>query len=232
MPINSQDIFEFIVYYVILAFGDFSLYHISNFIHDVTIKKDTRVSKVDPLPVQEWIFGNSISYTFIYLIYTKKTGYVYFSFSEYNIYYTIISPILYLLFQDFIFYFMHRLAHIPILYKNIHYIHHKFRFPTSWVGRISHSIDSNLENIAFTVPALVFPIHLYLWQFCLILSFFWGNLLHDSTNKISIPYLNDNSDHCLHHYYGQQNYNFAYYFNHLDKLFGTYKKSVKISSSS
>ena len=33
---------EFLLYYFILALGDFSLYHMSNFIHDVTIKKDTR----------------------------------------------------------------------------------------------------------------------------------------------------------------------------------------------
>jgi len=224
MQIEMYYLSEFLLYYFILALGDFSLYHMSNFIHDVTIKKDTRVSKIDPLPLQEWIFGNSVSYTFIYLIYTKKTGYLYFSTNEYNIFYTVISPILYLLLQDFIFYFMHRLVHTPMMYKKIHYIHHKFRYPTSWAGRISNVIDSNLENIAFTFPALVLPINIYLWQMCLVFSSFWGNFLHDSTNKISIPYLNDNTDHCLHHYYGEQNCNFAYYFNHCDKIFGTYKK--------
>lgn len=224
MQFEIYYLFEFLFYYFILAIGDFSLYHVSNFIHDISIKKNTRVSKFEPLPLQEWVFGNSVSYTFIYLIYTKKTGYLYFSINEYNIFYTVISPILYLLLQDFIFYFMHRLVHTPMMYKKIHYIHHKFRYPTSWAGRISNVIDSNLENIAFTFPALVLPINIYLWQMCLVFSSFWGNFLHDSTNKISIPYLNDNTDHCLHHYYGEQNCNFAYYFNHCDKFFGTYKK--------
>ena len=41
--------------------------------------------------------------------------------------------------------------------------------------------------------------------------------------SISLKYINDNTDHCLHHYYGEKNYNFSYYFNHWDKLFGTYR---------
>ena len=224
MPFNPYYLFEFPIYYFIFAIGDFSLYHVSNFIHDVTIKKNARVSNVTPIPLQEWVLGNSVSYTFIYLIYTEKIGHLYFYLNEYDIVYTAISPVLYFLLQDFMFYIMHRIAHIPFLYKNIHCIHHKYRYPTSWAGRISHVIDSNLENIAFIFPALILPINIYLWGFCLIFSFIWGNFLHDSTNKINISYLNDNIDHCLHHYYGQKNCNFSYYFNHWDKLFGTYKK--------
>ena len=55
--------------------------------------------------------------------------------------------------------------------------------------------------------------------------FIWGNYLHDSTNRDSLYLLNDNSDHCLHHYYGENNYNFAYYFNYWDIIFRTYKKT-------
>ena len=215
-------IFEFIFYYSIFALGDFSIYHTSNFIHDNAIKKKTYTNTVTPLQLKDWVVGNSISYTMIYLIYTQKIGYL--EFHTCNITNTFIAPILYLLSQDFLFFVMHRLAHTSLLYKNFHYVHHTFRKPSSWAGRFSHIIDSNLENIAFTFPALIIPINVYLWWTCLIFSFIWGNFLHDSTNKINIKYLNDNTDHCLHHYYGKKNYNFSYYFNHCDKFFGTYRK--------
>ena len=117
MQIEIYYLFEFLSYYLILALSDFSLYHVSNFIYDISIKKDTRVSKIDPLPLQEWIFGNSVSYTFIYLIYTEKTGKLYFSFNKYNIFYTAISPILYFILKYFIFYIMHRIVHIPVFIK-------------------------------------------------------------------------------------------------------------------
>ena len=67
-----------------MALGDFSLYHITNFIHDISFKKDTKVSNLTPLPLQEWIVGNSVSYSFIYLVYTEKIGYLYFSFTVIN----------------------------------------------------------------------------------------------------------------------------------------------------
>ena len=228
---NIYYLFEFIFYYSIFAIGDFSIYHTSNLIYDISLKKNSKISKITPVPLKEWVIGNSISYTMIYLVYTQKIGHL--SFADFNFSNSILAPTLYLLSQDFIFFVMHRLAHTPFLYKRFHYVHHKFRYPTSWAGRFSHIVDSNLENIAFTFPAFFIPINVYLWWCCLIFSFIWGNFLHDSTNKISIKYINDNSDHCLHHYYGQKNYNFSYYFNHCDKFFGTYKKlTIKCNDDS
>ena len=218
-------IVEFISYYTLFALGDYSIYHISNIANDILIKKKLQRTNIVITPTfWEWSTGNSISYIFIYLIYTQKIGLLYFNFNQYNIIYTYISPIPFFLLQDFMFYVMHRAAHIPFLYKRIHYIHHKYRTPTSWNGRISHYVDSNIENIAFTLPALIIPIYSHIWMICLIFTFLWGNFLHDSTNKIRLRYFNDSTDHCLHHYYGEKNCNFSYYFNHWDKFFGTYKR--------
>jgi lathosterol oxidase len=221
---NFYTFFEFLFFYLLFTFGDYSLYITTNKLHDLIINKKIRTSLVEIPSIVEWSIGNSISYIFIYMIYTNKIGVLYYDINKYNSIYTFISPSLYLLTQDFIFYVMHRTVHTPFLYKNIHYTHHKFRYPTSWVGRISHWLDSNIENVAFTLPAMFIPINLYIWKACLILTMFWGNFIHDNTNKVSIKYINDNTDHCLHHYYGEKNCNYSYYFNHWDKFFGTYKK--------
>lgn len=216
---------EFIYYFMLLSTGDYSLYFLSNMAYEKINKIDS-IKNADILDFYDWVIGNAISYVFIYLIYTQKIGYLYVNLSEYTIIYTVISPFAYLFLQDFMFYILHRIAHIPFLYKWIHYVHHKQRPPTTWSGRISHHIDSNMENIAFTLPAMIMPINQYIWMVCLIFTFIWGNYLHDSTNRDSLYLLNDNSDHCLHHYYGENNYNFAYFFNHWDIIFRTYKKHI------
>jgi len=219
-----NELIMFLLYYSLFTVGDYSLYFITNKLNDAIFRKNRRTTPVKIPNIIDWSVGNSLSYTFIYFIYTNKIGCLYLNIYERGGVYTTVSPFIYLLYQDFTFYMMHRLAHTPFLYKRFHYIHHAYRRPSSWSVRISHWIDSNLENIAFTLPALFLPINTYIWMICMIFTLIWGNFIHDSTNKISLYFANDNTDHCLHHSYGEINCNFAYYFNHWDKIFGTYKR--------
>ena len=224
MDYHIRELIIFIFYYLLFTFGDYSLYFITNNLNDIICRKNKRVTDIKIPRIVEWSIGNSVSYIFIYLIYTNKIGCVYLNTDDKDNFYTIMSPFLYFFYQDLLFYIMHRLVHVSFLYKRIHYIHHLYRRPSSWVGRISHWADSNLENIAFTFPALFLPIHVDIWMGCMLFTFIWGNFIHDGTNQISIPLLNDNVDHCLHHSYGEKNCNYGYYFNLWDKIFGTYKK--------
>ncbi len=212
---------EFLFYFIILSVNDYNLYFITNRLYE---KINNRASYTVDVDFKEWVLGNFLSYISIYLIYTQQIGKLYNNFDEQNNVYTFLSPIFYFLMQDFFFYVLHRIVHTPYLYKTIHYVHHKNRKPTSWAGRMSHHIDSNLENIAFTLPAVIMPINQYIWMTCLIFTFIWGNFLHDSKKKYKIKLINDNTDHCLHHYYGEKNYNFSYYFNHWDIIFNTHRE--------
>ena len=49
----------------------------------------------------DWTLGNSVSYVFIYLLYTKKIGYLYVNISDYSITYTLISPFVYFFYTRF-----------------------------------------------------------------------------------------------------------------------------------
>tara|TARA_R110002073_G_scaffold64380_3_gene161296 strand:+ start:4054 stop:4743 length:690 start_codon:yes stop_codon:yes gene_type:complete len=216
---------EFIYYFMLFATGDYFFYFWTNVLYEKYNRINVSNKDTDSVPdFSDWVLGNGVSYVFLYLIYTKQIGHLYANVSDYSITYTLISPIAYFFIQDFMFYVLHRTAHIPFLYQRIHYVHHKHRKPTSWSVRISHWIDSNVENIAFTLPVVVMPIHEYMWMSCLMFTLLWGNFLHDSKKRIQLYLLNDNSDHCVHHYYGEKNCNYSYYFNHWDKIFGTYKK--------
>ena len=215
---------DFCTHFLLFAIGDVCLYYFTNTLYNRLFPPKARRTQIELLSLREWIQGNTISYGLLYFVYSERIGLLYFNANDYGVVYTLVSPILYFYAQDALFYAMHRLAHIDILYKYIHFQHHKYRRPTTWVSRISNWVDSNLENIAFIAPALFIPMNIYVWFTCLIFTYLWANFLHDSSHKIVLTNLNDNTDHSLHHYYGKHNYNFGFYFNHCDKFFGTYKK--------
>ena len=213
----------FVLHFLIFALGDAALYYMTNTIYGFFLPPTGYWTQLQLLTPIEWIYGNIISYTLLHYIYSQQIGLLYFNIRKHNIIYTIISPILYFYLQDLLFYITHRLAHCNLLYRYIHYDHHMYKSPITWVSRLSHWVDSNLENVAFIIPALIIPMNIYIWFGCLIFTYAWATFLHDSRHKITLSYLNDNTDHALHHYYGKKSYNFAYYFNHWDKFFGTYK---------
>lgn len=214
---------SFILNLLIFSIGDITLYYITNNIYCYLLPPKKIHKKLQLLSLYDWLTGNMISYLLLHFIYTQQIGKVYHDINKYNLGYTTLSPIIYFIGQDTLFYTLHRTAHSDLLYKYIHYEHHKYRKPITWVSRLSHWVDSNLENISFIAPALFIPINIYIWAICLIFTYLWANFLHDSDNKISLYFFNDNTDHSLHHYYGKKNCNFAFYFNYLDKFFGTYK---------
>lgn len=180
----------------------------------------------DPLIMtkKHWFFGNLVSYTMLALLYMEIIGNTYFDINQYSIIYTISTIPINIIIMDTIFYFMHRLSHITFMYDNMHYFHHKFRPINSWVSRASHWIDSNLENIAFTVPFMLVPTYFPLMYIILIFTFIWGCYIHEDRLYLKNKYINDSYYHGLHHKYGRQNCNFSYYFTFWDRILGTIRE--------
>jgi len=56
--------------------------------------------------------------------------------------------------EDFGFYWIHRLLHVPYLYNRVHYLHHEYTAPFSLVGEIAHPIEF-LFN--FLLPLMAGP---------------------------------------------------------------------------
>ena len=49
--------------------------------------------------------------------------------------------------EDFMSYWAHRAFHHPYLYKNIHYIHHKYKETLSFGAEIAHPIEFYVVNL-------------------------------------------------------------------------------------
>ena len=56
---------------------------------------------------------------------------MYFDPSEHGYVYLVLSTVLVFLFQDGSAYYIHRLMHIPLLYKTIHKHHHRYAKPST-----------------------------------------------------------------------------------------------------
>ena len=70
-------LFEFLFFYSLLTFGDYSLYFITNKAHDLIINKKKLTNLVKIPTIYQWSVGNAASYIFIFMIYKNKIGYLY-----------------------------------------------------------------------------------------------------------------------------------------------------------
>ena len=61
------------------------------------------------------------------------------------------------------FYWTHRLLHVPVLYKRVHYLHHRSRSPGPFSGLSMHPVESALFFSSSLLPLAVtcHPVHLY-----------------------------------------------------------------------
>ena len=137
-----------------------------------------------------------------------------------------------LVFMDTWFYLLHRLLHTKILYK-FHQHHHSYR-PTITLSYVAMTLpEFIMENLGYVVlpPILSYKVlgrkmYMSSWLSANLILLIWASLFHSNELKnISTGRYNINgpSDHALHHYYGEKNYNFSLLFTHWDRLFGTYR---------
>ena len=206
--------YKYLITILVCYIGDLLIY---KFLNHVIFKTQQSHKTLENI---YWFFGNLLSYITLALLYYNNIGYVYYKLNTYSLSYTIITIPTIIILIDLIFYLMHIFSHIPIIYKNFHYLHHSIRPLNSWVSRTSHIIDSNLENIAFTLPFILIPTYFPIMCIILLFTFYWGSLIH-SGKKVNIKFINSGKEHGIHHIFGKKNYNFGYFTTIWDTIFGT-----------
>jgi sterol desaturase/sphingolipid hydroxylase (fatty acid hydroxylase superfamily) len=134
--------------------------------------------------------------------------------SSINIIYDVFKS---LLIVEFAFYYMHRILHIPFVYKHIHSIHHTYSAPIAISALYSHPIEYIFSNI---IPVVLGPLlcqsHLFtflLFQFIAIVN---TVSVHSG---YKIPFLINPTTHDIHHM--KYKYNFGV-IDILDRIHGTY----------
>lgn len=64
---------------------------------------------------------------------------------------------MFLLIEDFSFYWQHRALHTPFLYKHIHKLHHQYKDPDAWAVEYAHVLEYAVTNASsvFLGPLLL-----------------------------------------------------------------------------
>eukprot|EP01089_Gocevia_fonbrunei_P002773 TRINITY_DN1266_c0_g1_i5.p1 TRINITY_DN1266_c0_g1~~TRINITY_DN1266_c0_g1_i5.p1 ORF type:complete len:211 (-),score=7.74 TRINITY_DN1266_c0_g1_i5:136-768(-) len=134
--------------------------------------------------------------------------------------------LLFMFIEDFLHYWLHRLLHVPYLYKYIHKMHHHHKYPFGISAAYAHPVEVLLLAIPTYFGPVVFAPHLstvYLWILFREIDsvdthcgyeFPW----HPS-NLIPV-FWGASKAHDYHH--EAFTCNFASRFTYLDKIFGTY----------
>jgi sterol desaturase/sphingolipid hydroxylase (fatty acid hydroxylase superfamily) len=134
------------------------------------------------------------------------------------------------LWHEFHFYCVHRLIHIPILYKWVHSVHHNSVNPSPWSSLSMHPIEHLLYWSDCLIHFLL-PSHPVLFLYNLHITGTGAVVGHIGFDKMEVGengLVNTNAyAHYLHHKHFEVNY--ADGATALDKLFGTWHDGSKES---
>ncbi|AEO59609.1 C-5 sterol desaturase-like protein [Thermothelomyces thermophilus ATCC 42464] len=160
-----------------------------------------------------WFLGEVRGYS---LLYDKV--------SDYGWSWMFISTVLFMIWNDFTIYWIHRLEHHPRVYKYIHKPHHKWIIPTPWAALAFHPLDGYVQSLPYHVFVFICPVQKYLYMVLFGLVQIWTILIHDG-DMISghwlEKYINSPAHHTLHHMYFTVNY--GQYFTWADSYFNSHR---------
>ncbi|KAG6002883.1 hypothetical protein E4U21_002705 [Claviceps maximensis] len=149
---------------------------------------------------------------------------LYADVGDYGYAWLLISTVLYVGFNDFTIYWIHRLEHHPRVYKHIHKPHHKWIVPTPWAALAFHPLDGYVQSLPYHLFPFICPIQRYLYLVLFLAVQIWTILIHDGdmfTGHWAEKFINSPAHHTLHHIYFTVNY--GQYFTWADTYFGSHR---------
>ncbi|SPO27582.1 probable sterol delta 5,6-desaturase [Ustilago trichophora] len=149
---------------------------------------------------------------------------LYNNISDFGWVYAVLSVPLFLVFTDFLIYWVHRLEHHPRVYKHIHKPHHKWLVPTPYASHAFHPLDGYFQSLPYHIFPFVFPLHRVVSICLFVFVNLWSILIHDSDMICNSPLekvINGPSHHTLHHLFFTCNY--GQYFTVCDRVGGSYR---------
>ncbi|CAE6435358.1 hypothetical protein ACGC1H_002876 [Rhizoctonia solani] len=144
--------------------------------------------------------------------------------AKYGYTYLVLSVPFFLVFTDYLVYWIHRLLHHPMLYKHLHKPHHKWLIPTPFASHAFHPVDGYLQSVPYHLFIFLFPLQRWVYLGLFVAVNFWSIFIHDSdmiTGNTLINIINGPAHHTLHHLYFTCNY--GQYFTWADRWGGSYK---------
>jgi sterol desaturase/sphingolipid hydroxylase (fatty acid hydroxylase superfamily) len=149
------------------------------------------------------------------------------TFAEYPIWFVVFAFLL-PLWHEFHFYCVHRLIHVPILYKWIHSVHHNSVNPSPWSSLSMHPVE-HLLYWSDSLIHLVLPSHPLIFLYNLQITGTGAVVGHIGFDKLEVGAESAVDSHAYAHYLHHKHFevNYADGATALDKLFGTWHDGSK-----
>lgn len=147
--------------------------------------------------------------------------------------YLTFSYVAVLLLQDTYFYFLHRLFHLPLLFKWFHQGHHKSITPTPWTSFAFDPLEAAIQASFLVCITLVIPLHIGVLIALLMTMTVWAVGNHLGFQVVPYSRLScwwgkwciGSAHHLIHHYRCTRHY--GLYFTFWDKFLGTQDASYE-----
>jgi sterol desaturase/sphingolipid hydroxylase (fatty acid hydroxylase superfamily) len=187
--------------------------------------------------IHKEIFYSSITLLFYcatsWLVFElNNKGYtrIYIDIHKHSIAYFIFSVVIMIILHDAYFYWVHRLMHLPMLFKWVHRTHHLSDNPTPWAAFSFHPLEAILSVGIIPLIVLFIPCHpfaLFAFLTYMTLINVMGHLGYElfpkrfRQSRIG-KWQNTSTNHNLHHQLSRSN--FGLYFTFWDKWMRTYEQ--------
>lgn len=143
---------------------------------------------------------------------------------------TVVQVVVFNFFADTWFYWTHRMFHaVEWLYKTSHFLHHSAHPVNTFMGNGGDFLELVTQGeMQIFFPPMFVPIQAGVFVLNALFMQLYVLFLH-SGQRIRMPYhhfIVDPYEHNIHHFFGQNNYNFSLYFTFWDKIMGTHKATM------
>ncbi|RMZ83784.1 hypothetical protein DV738_g993, partial [Chaetothyriales sp. CBS 135597] len=136
--------------------------------------------------------------------------------------YNVLQFPIFILFTDFLIYYIHRGLHHPRVYKTLHKPHHKWIMPTPFASHAFHPLDGFAQSIPYHLFPFVLPLQKLAYIALFAFINIWTIIIHDGEYMAQGPIINGAACHTMHHLYF--NYNYGQFTTLWDRLGGSYRK--------
>ncbi|MEO0457323.1 MAG: sterol desaturase family protein [Cyanobacteria bacterium P01_A01_bin.114] len=141
--------------------------------------------------------------------------------------YLAFSYVVVLLLQDTYFYFVHRLFHLPMLFKWFHQGHHQSKTPTPWTSFAFDPLEAAIQASFLFCITLVIPLHFWVLILLLLTMTVWAVGNHLGVQVVPSSRVSrwwgqwciGSGHHLVHHRRYTRHY--GLYFTFWDRLLGT-----------
>jgi len=154
---------------------------------------------------------------------------LYFEWNKHGILWTLLELPLAFVATDYGIYWIHRLYHLPFMYKHFHKLHHTYKTPTAFSVTAIHPFEFLNIQAIYYAPMFVMPMHVGFFIFYLQYLNYHGLIDHSGVHIKSLwfqPWQPGPIFHDNHHQYFHVN--FGINLSVWDKWHGTIRKKENI----